>query len=62
MIAAALEILLPIAEGRGSDPDDGAGVLVILGIIVLVVVVIATILFLVTRMTSRRGRPPGAEG
>ena len=62
MIATALEILIPIAAGRGEDPDGGAGVLLIVGIILLAVLTIATILFLVTRATSRRGRPPGAEG
>jgi len=55
-------LTLLIAEGRGSDPNQGAGILLILGIIVLVALTIATVLFLVTRMTSRRGRPPGAEG
>lgn len=59
---AALDILLPIAEGRASDPDEGTGVVLIIGIILLAVLTVATILFLVTRVTSRRGRPPGAEG
>lgn len=59
---AALDILFPIAEGRGSDPNEGAGVLLIIGIILLAVLTVATILFLVTRLTSRRGRRPGAEG
>jgi len=61
-VIAALELLLPIAEGRGGDPDKGGGILLILGIIVLVIVAIATILFLVTRVTSRRGRSSGGEG
>ena len=38
---AALDLLLPIAEGRGSNPDEGAGVLLIIGIIVLALVVSA---------------------
>ncbi len=57
----ALDFLLPIAAGRGSNPDEGTGVLMIIGIIVLVIVVIGTILFAVTRLTARRGRS-GAEG
>ena len=59
---AALDLLLPIADGRGADPDEGAGVLLIIGIIVLALVVIGTILFAVTRLTARRGRSPGHEG
>ena len=61
-MASVLDILLPIAEGRGSNPDEGAGVLLIIGIIVLALVVVGTILFLVTRLTARRGRSPGHEG
>ena len=58
---AALITLL-VGAGRGEDPEGGAGVLLIVGIILLAVLTIATILFLVTRVTSRRGGRPGAEG
>ena len=53
---------LPIAEGRGSDPSDGNGLLLILGVIVLVVLVIATAWYLVARATSRRGSGSGPVG
>jgi hypothetical protein len=59
-MAALLTLLL--AAGRGEDPEGGAGVLLIVGIILVAALTIATILFLVTRATSRRGRSPGAEG
>jgi hypothetical protein len=55
-------LTLLLGAGRGEDPDGGAGILLIGGIILLAVLTIATILFLVTRATSRRGRSPGAEG
>jgi hypothetical protein len=59
-MAALLALLL--GAGRGEDPEGGAGVLLIVGIILVAALTIATILFLVTRLTSRRGRSPGAEG
>ncbi len=57
-----LAFLLPIAEGRSENPDDGAGIGLILGIVALLVVIIATAWFLVSRAASRRGdvRDPGA--
>jgi len=59
-MAALLTLLL--GAGRGEDPEGGGGVLLIVGIILLAALTIATILFLVTRVTSRRGRSSGAEG
>ena len=49
-----LGTLFPLAAGRSEDPDGGAGVLLIVGIIVAVVVVIGTAWFMVARVTSRK--------
>ena len=61
-MADLLALLLPLAEGRSQNPDEGGGVAVILGIVVLVVVVIGTAWFLVGRAAGRRRgvRDPGA--
>jgi len=53
---------LVLAAGRSENPDEGAGVLLIVGIIVLVVLVIGAVLFSVARLTARRGGSPGHEG
>jgi hypothetical protein len=61
-MASAFAVLLQLAAGRSDNPDEGAGVGLIVGIVVLVVVVIATAWFLVGRLASRRRsvRDPGA--
>ena len=46
-----LVALLPVAAGRGENPDDGSGVLIIVLTIVAVIVVVGTILTLVARKT-----------
>lgn len=46
--------LLLLAQGRGDDPGDGIGVLVIVGMIVLMAAVIGTVAMLMIRR-SRRG-------
>jgi hypothetical protein len=57
-----LALLLPLAEGRSQNPDDGGGVGLILGILLVLVLVIGIAWFLVGRAASRRRgvRDPGA--
>ena len=43
--------LVSLAAGRGENPDDGSGILIILLTIVAVIVVVGTILTLVVRKT-----------
>jgi len=43
--------LLPLAAGRGANPDDGSGILIIVLTIIVVIVVVGTILTLVVRKT-----------
>ncbi len=58
-----LTLLLPLAEGRSENPDEGGGVLLIVGLIVLLAGVIGTVWTLIARATSRRrGRAPGTGG
>lgn len=62
-MANLLAVLLPLAEGRSENPDEGAGVLLIVGVILLLVVVIGTVWTLIARATSRRrGRAGGTGG
>ena len=49
--ATLLATLLPMAAGRGENPDGGSGVLIIVLTIVAVIVVVGTILTLVIRKT-----------
>ena len=49
--ATLFAALLPIAAGRGENPDGGSGVLIIVLTIVAVIVVVGTILTLVVRKT-----------
>jgi hypothetical protein len=50
--------LLTLAQsdgaGRGDNPSEVGGVLIIVGVIVLAALVIGTICFLVARATARR--------
>jgi len=51
---AALNLLaglIPLAAGRGENPDDGSGILIIVISIVAAILVIGTILTLVVRKT-----------
>ena len=62
-MATLLAVLLPLAEGRSENPDEGGGVLVIVGLIVVLAVVIGTVWTLIARATSRRrGRASGTGG
>ena len=62
-VLASILTLLPLAEGRSQNPDDGGGILVILGVIAVRVIVILTAWTLIARATSkRRGRAPGTGG
>ena len=62
-MATLIALLLPLAEGRSENPDEGGGVLLIVGLIVLLAVVIGTVWTLIARATSRRrGRAPGTGG
>ncbi len=56
-------VLLPLAEGRSQNPDEGGGVFIIVGVIVLLAVVVGTVWTLIARATSRRrGRASGTGG
>ncbi len=58
-----LTLLLPLAEGRSENPDEGGGVLIIVGLIVLLAVIVGTAWTLIARATSRRrGRASGTGG
>ena len=58
-----LTLLLPLAEGRSENPDEGGGVLIIVGLIVLLAIVIGTVWTLIARATSRRrGGASGTGG
>lgn len=46
-----LALLVPVAAGRGDNPDGGGGVLIIVLTIVAVVVVIGAIVTLIARRT-----------
>ena len=62
-MANLLAVLLPLAEGRSENPDEGGGVLLIVGVILLLAVVIGTVWTLIARATSRRrGRAGGTGG
>jgi hypothetical protein len=63
VVLASIYTLLPLAEGRSQNPDDGGGILVILGVIAVMVIVILTAWTLIARATSkRRGRASGTGG
>jgi hypothetical protein len=53
---------LLLAEGRGSDPNQGNGLILIVGVIVLVVLMIGAAWYLLARATSRRGSGSGPVG
>ncbi len=62
-MATLLALLLPLADGRSQNPDEGGGILVIVGLIVALAIVIGTVWILIARATSRRrGRAPGTGG
>ncbi|MDQ3588457.1 MAG: hypothetical protein M3375_08945 [Actinomycetota bacterium] len=46
-----LAALLPVAEGRGENPDGGGGVLTIVLVILAMIVVIGAVLTLIARKT-----------
>jgi hypothetical protein len=50
-VLSLFTLVAPIAVGRGENPDDGSGVLLIVLSIVAVIVVIGTILTLIVRKT-----------
>ena len=63
LVLGSILTLLPLAEGRSQNPDDGGGILIILGVIAVIVIVILTAWTLIARATSkRRGRAPGTGG
>ena len=62
-MAELFAVLLQLAEGRSENPDEGGGVLFIVGLIIVLAVVIGTVWTLIARATSRRrGRAPGTGG
>jgi hypothetical protein len=58
MTALVNTIALALAQsdgaGRGDNPSEAGGVLIIVGVIVLAALVIVAICFLVARATARR--------
>jgi hypothetical protein len=58
MVATIYTTALALAQsdgaGRGDNPSEAGGVLIIAGVILLAVLVIGTICFLVARATARR--------
>jgi hypothetical protein len=58
MAAAIHTLALTIAQsdgaGRGDNPSEIGGVVIIVGVILLAVVVIGTVCYLVARATARR--------
>lgn len=50
---ATLYVIASEAPGRGGNPDDGWGVLTILGTILVMALVIATAVFLFIRFSKR---------
>ena len=67
-MTALLAILTVLAQGsgRGDAPDEGSGILIILGVLALVVVLIGAIWTFAARRASRVPRrepqPPGRAG
>ncbi len=49
--SSLLATLLPLAAGRGENPDEGSGVLLIVLVILAAILVVAGILTLVARRT-----------
>ena len=49
--SSLLATLLPLAAGRGENPDEGSGVLIIVLVILAAILVVAGILTLVARRT-----------
>ena len=49
--SSLLTALMPLAAGRGENPDDGGGILIIVISIVAVILVLGTVLTLVVRKT-----------
>jgi hypothetical protein len=58
MMATVQTIALALAQsdgaGRGDNPSEAGGVLIIVGVIVLAALVIGTVCYLVARATARR--------
>jgi hypothetical protein len=58
MMATVHTIALALAQsdgaGRGDNPSEAGGVLLIVGVIVLAALVIGTVCYLVARATARR--------
>ena len=66
MIATLNDLLVLAAEspgpGRGSNPDDGGGIAIVIGIAVAFLVVLAVVGLLVrSRMAARRSNVPERE-
>lgn len=51
---AALALAQSEGPGRGDNPSEAGGVLIIVGVIVLAALVIGTACYLVARATARR--------
>jgi hypothetical protein len=66
-VIATLNDLLVLAQespgpGRSSNPDDGGGIAIVIGIALAVLVVLAVVGLLVrSRMASRRSNVPDRE-
>jgi hypothetical protein len=54
MNTIALTLAQSDGAGRGDNPSEAGGVLIIVGVIVLAALVIGAICFLVARATARR--------
>lgn len=65
IFTAVLTLAQTEAPGRGENPSEVGGVLIILGSIIFAMLVVGTAWYLVARSTARRrgrGRTPGREG
>jgi hypothetical protein len=69
MTATIFTALLTLAQtdapGRGENPSDVGGILIIVGVIVLAVLMVGSAWYFVARSTAKRRhgrRTPGREG
>jgi len=63
---AAITLAQSDGAGRGDNPSEAGGILLIVGVILLAILAVGTGAYLVARSTSRRRggrrREPGREG
>ena len=65
IFTAALTLAQTDAPGRGENPSDGGGILLIAGAILLAVLMVGSAWYFVARSTAKRRhgkRTPGREG